>query len=81
MANGAATAGLLKLAAMLVGMVAIWRSNRAKRRGETSPEDEFLAERIAQRAETERRMASYLAQRPSASHRADVETTEQEIRR
>jgi Na+/glutamate symporter len=81
MASGAATVGLVKVAAMLVGMVAIWRSNRAKKRGEAQPEDEYLANRIAQRAETDRRMASYLAQRRSASQTENHEMTEQEIRR
>ena len=83
MAAGAGAAGVLKVAAMLVGMVAIWRSNRAKRRGEATPEDEEIARRKAKRAETERRMASYLAQRPSgAGHHANLDDpNEQEIRR
>ncbi|MCX7287524.1 MAG: hypothetical protein NTW20_08170 [Rhodobacterales bacterium] len=81
MATGAGTAGLLKLAAMLVGGFSIWRSNRARRRGETSTEDDELAQRLAARAETERRMAAYLAQRNAAAKATEDDEHEREIRR
>lgn len=81
MATSAGTAGLLKVAAMLVAGFSIWRTNRARRRGETSTEDDELAQRLAARAETEHRMAAYLAQRDSAARATDDNEHEQEIRR
>jgi hypothetical protein len=71
MVAGAGAAGLVKVVAMLVGMVAIWRSNRARRRGEDVPEDSEIARRQAERAESERRMRSYLASRDQRSWRDD----------
>jgi hypothetical protein len=63
MVAGAGALGLAKVVAMLVGMVAIWRSNRAGKTEDGVPEDKELARRQAERAETERRMRAYLASR------------------
>jgi hypothetical protein len=81
MAAGAGAAvGMVKALAILVGMVGIWRSNRAKRRGETTPEDDEHTRWKAERAATERRMQAYLAGRKVDPQPAD-DRTDEEIRR
>jgi hypothetical protein len=66
----------------LVGLFTLWTARRKRLRGEETPEDVEFARRQAEQAETERRMASYLAQRGSVGRYAtDDDPIEQEIRR
>jgi hypothetical protein len=57
----------------VVGMIASSRARRARRSGTapTPPEDLEAEQRRAARAETERRMAAYLASRPRATDQED----------
>jgi hypothetical protein len=81
MATGAGLNGIVTAILPLVGLVTVWAARRKARKGIETPEDAEFERRQAERAEMERRMASYLATRGAGGHHAMEETTEQEIRR
>jgi hypothetical protein len=85
MATGAGLGSLIPVALSLVGIVAILRaraSRRASRLAGRAPADDDLEKRQLAAAETERRMASYLAGRDtSGRYGADTDQDEQESRR
>ena len=74
---------LLTLAMVVVGMygmISASRARRARRNGQ-APTDTEADQRRAARAETERRMAAYLASRDAGRTGAHVEDFEQETKR
>ena len=82
MATGAGFSGIMTAVLPLVGLITLWSARRKRLKGGETPEDAEFARRQAERAEVERRMASYLAQRGSGGHYAtDDDPIEQEIRR
>ena len=82
MATGPGLSGIITAILPLVGLVTVWTARRKRLKGVETPEDAEFDRRQAERAETERRMASYLAQRGSGGHYArDDDPIEQEIRR
>jgi hypothetical protein len=82
MATGAGFSGIMTAVLPLVGLVTLWSARRKRLKGIKAPEDAEFARRQAERAETERRMASYLAQRGSTGpYVTDDDPIEQEIRR
>jgi hypothetical protein len=81
MATGAGLNGIVTAVLPLVGLVTVWASRRKRRMGIEAPEDTEFERRQAERAEMERRMASYLAQSGSGGHYATDDGNEQEIRR
>lgn len=82
MATGAGLGPLVMAVLPLVGVVTILQARRKRRSGTVVPDAEIEARRAAA-AETERRMASYLAQRDTgARYDASMEDiNEQETRR
>jgi hypothetical protein len=82
MAAGAGLGGIVSGVLPLVGLVVLWKARQRRRNGGEPPEDAEFARRQAERAEMERRMASYLAQRGSGGQSLlDDDPNEQEIRR
>jgi hypothetical protein len=82
MATGAGLSGIVTAVLPLVGLVTVWSARRKRLKGIETPEDVEFARRQAERAEMERRMASYLAQRgPGGQGTRDDDPIEQEIRR
>lgn len=82
MATGAGFNGIMTAILPLVGLIALWTARRKRLKGGETPDDAEFARRQAERAETERRMASYLAQRGSTGpYATDDDPIEQEIRR
>jgi hypothetical protein len=82
MATGAGFSGIVTAVLPLVGLVTVWSARRRRLKGIETPEDAEFARRQAERAEMERRMASYLAQRgPGGQSTQDDDPSEQEIRR
>lgn len=82
MATGAGLNGIITAVLPLVGLVTLWSARRKRLKGIDTPEDADFARRQAERAEMERRMASYLAQsRSSGPYATDDDPNEQEIRR
>jgi MYXO-CTERM domain-containing protein len=81
MATGAGLSGIMTALLPLVGLVTLWTARRRRLRGDTTPQDAEFERRQAERAEMERRMASYLAQSGSGGHYARDDGNEQEIRR
>ena len=86
MALGAGLGGLITVVLPLIGVVAILRERRKTRRGGPGPE---VTDRRAATAETERRMAAYLANSDTGhdtgsdkwhGHRASQNTSGQENR-
>ena len=75
MATGTGLGGLLPVAMTLVGIVTMLRARSRRRSGET-PEDADFERRRAETAETERRMAAYLAGRQSGHHGPEDDTQE-----
>ena len=82
MATGAGFSGIVTAVLPLVGLFTLWQARRRRLKGVETTEDAEFARRQGERAEMERRMASYLAQRGSGGHFAtDDNPIEQEIRR
>jgi hypothetical protein len=82
MATGAGLNSIVSAILPLVGLVTVWFARRKRLKGGETPEDAELARRRGERAQMERRMAAYLAQRGSAAPYAqDDDPIEQEIRR
>jgi hypothetical protein len=82
MATGAGLNSIVTALLPLVGLVTVWAARRKRLKGGETPEDVDFARRQAERAEMERRMASYLAQRGSVGpYATDDDPIEQEIRR
>jgi hypothetical protein len=82
MATGAGFNSILTAVLPLVGLVTLWTARRKRLKGVETPDDAEFERRRAERAEMERRMASYLAQRGSTGPYAkDDDPIEQEIRR
>jgi hypothetical protein len=82
MAIGAGFNSIVTAVLPLVGLVTVWVARRKRKMGIDTPEDAEFERRQSERAEMERRMASYLAQRGSGGHSATVDDLqEQEIRR
>ena len=82
MATGAGLGPLVMAVLPLVGVVTMLKARRKRRSGQAVPDPQDAARRAAV-AETERRMASYLAQRDTgARYDASLEEiNEQETRR
>ena len=82
MATGAGLGGVIAALLPLVGVFAILRERRKKRRGDTAPEPEVIQRRVGA-AEMERRMAGYLATSGDGGqdHSAPQDTSGQEYRR
>jgi hypothetical protein len=82
MATGAGLNSIVTAILPLVGLVTVWFARRKRLKGDETPEDVEFARRQAERAQMERRMAAYLAQRGSVGPlAADDDSNEQEIRR
>jgi hypothetical protein len=82
MATGAGLNGIITAVLPLVGLVTLWTARRKRLQGIETPEDADFARRQAERAEMERRMASYLEQsRSNGPYATNDDTNEQEIRR
>jgi hypothetical protein len=82
MATGAGFSGIVTAVLPLVGLFTVWTARRRRRSGVETLEDAEFARRQAERAEMERRMASYLAQSgPGGHYTKDDDPIEQEIRR
>ena len=81
MAGGTGLGSLIPVAMTLAGIVAMLRARRNRRAGRTENDLE-LDRRLAETAETNRRMAAYLAQRDSGRGTQVVDDIdEQENRR
>mgnify|MGYP001810813288 CR=1 FL=1 len=82
MATGAGLNGIVTALLPLIGLVTVLSARRKRKKGIETPVDADFERRQAERAEMERRMASYLATRGSAGlYTADDDRDEQEIRR
>jgi hypothetical protein len=81
MATGTGLIGIVTALLPLIGLVAVLSARRKRRKGIETPVEAEFDRRQAERAEMERRMASYLATRGSAGRDAADDDSEQEIRR
>ena len=82
MATGAGLSGIVTAVLPLLGLITLWSAWRKRKQGTGTPVHTEFERRQAERAEMERRMASYLAERASAGHHAANDASdEQEIRR
>jgi hypothetical protein len=71
MATGAGFSGIMTAVLPLVGLITLWSARRKRLKGGETPEDAEFARQQAERAESERRMQSYLASRDQRSWRDD----------
>lgn len=81
MATGAGLNGIVTALLPLIGLVTVLSARRKRKKGIETPVDAEFERRQAERAEMERRMASYLATSGSAGRYAADDDSEQEIRR